>query len=50
MGQELTEAAGRVRADPVREAKERELDEWRQFDVYSSAHMGFQGKDILVTQ
>ena len=39
-----------MRADLVRDAKERDLDKWKQFKVFSPAKLGSQSKDVADTR
>ena len=49
-GQEPSEEGERMHADLVRKAKERKLDEWEQFKVFSPVRMGAQAKDVVDTR
>ena len=49
LGQELTEAEERVRADLAQKAKVRELEAWGQYKVSPPGEMGAQSKDLADT-
>ena len=49
-GLKLTEVAGRVRADPAREARGRELEVWEQFKVSSAARLSARSRGMVDTR
>ena len=50
LGQESTEAEGRVRADLARKARRRELEKWEPFKAFSLVRMGARSKEMADTR